>query len=216
MGNKAGKVATLKPKELAKLSTSSGFEPEHVKMLYAQFLSLKGMEEAASVADLTITLPEFQAALGYKGKESSIFVDRIFALFDENSDGSISFEEFLHGIGVLTPSAATDVKLKFTFQIYDADKKGGISRDDLKTMLSATLAENGLSLTTAQLERMVGDTFAAFDLDKDGFINFTEYKNMCTLQPNVLKPLTLNVGDLIKQAAAEEAAASAAGGAGKA
>lgn len=209
MGNKAGKVA-LKPKDLAKLSTSSGFEPDHVKMLYAQFLSLKGLDEAASVADLTITLPEFQTALGYKGKESSIFVDRIFNLFDENGDGAITFEEFLHGIGVLTPSAAPEVKLKFTFQIYDADKKGGISKEDLRTMLSATLAEAGLSLTSAQLERMVGDTFTAFDLDRDGYINFAEYRNMCTLQPNVLKPLTLNVADLIKQAHADEAAAAAA------
>lgn len=32
---------------------------------------------------------EFQTALGYKGKESSIFVDRIFNLFDENGDGAM-------------------------------------------------------------------------------------------------------------------------------
>lgn len=30
---------------------------------------------------------EFQYALGYKGKESSIFIERIFKVFDDNTDG---------------------------------------------------------------------------------------------------------------------------------
>jgi len=85
---------------------------EQIKALYAQFLALKGVDEAASMADLTInfacvqggsmrarpracdrrraslpTRSEFQAALGYKSKETSIFTERIFGLFDENKDG---------------------------------------------------------------------------------------------------------------------------------
>jgi len=64
-----------------------------------------------------------------RGKDStSIFTERIFGLFDENKDGIITFEEFLHGIAVLTPTASAEAKLKFTFQIYDADKKNYISQ----------------------------------------------------------------------------------------
>lgn len=214
MGAKASKVA-LKPKEVARLSTASGFDPEHVKMLYAQFLSLKGIDDPSAVTDLTINLAEFQSALGYKAKESSFFLERIFKVFDENSDGTISFEEFLHGIGILTPTAAPEYRLKFSFQLYDSGRKGYISQADLKTMLAASLKENDLVLTDAQLDKMVGDTFRTYDLNRDGVLDFAEYQNMCALQPNVLKPFTLNVTDIIK-AHADDTPSATAGGAGAA
>lgn len=84
--------------------------PDEVKALYAQFISLKG-EEPASPADLHISGTEFQKALGFKG-DASVFLARIFQLFDENKDGAITFEEFMHSIAVLTPNAAPEAKLK--------------------------------------------------------------------------------------------------------
>jgi len=48
------------------------------------------------------------------------------------------------------------------------------------------------------------------------YIDFAEYRAMCTVNPSILKPLTLNVTDLIKTAEEAAAAAGTAGGAGKA
>lgn len=80
-------------------------EVDEVRALYGQFLSLKGVD---SGEDLTMNLgyvrtglfktsclvnalfppcSEFQAALGYKGTERSIFIERTFKLFDTNHDG---------------------------------------------------------------------------------------------------------------------------------
>ncbi len=54
---------------------------------------------------------EFQRALGYRGR-SSRFVERIFALFDGNGDGHITFPEFIKGIALLSPNGTQKEKTK--------------------------------------------------------------------------------------------------------
>jgi Ca2+-binding EF-hand superfamily protein len=110
MGNKAGKVVALKPKDVTRLSDATRFSESEVRALYGQFLSLKG-EDHASTADLRISAAEFQAALGFKHGES-IFLGRIFQLFDDNKDGLITFEEFIVSIAALTPTAAPEARMK--------------------------------------------------------------------------------------------------------
>lgn len=185
--------------------------PDEVKALYAQFLSLKG-EEAGSSTDLHISSAEFQAALGFKGAGSSAFLSRIFQLFDENGDGQITFEEFMHSIAVLTPTAAPEAKLKFAFKLYDADKRGAISPADVKFLLAASFAENGIAIADGAIDKLVADTFTQYDANRDGLMDFAEFKNMCTLNPNVLKPLTLNVSEMIASANGAAGGSGAAAG----
>jgi Ca2+-binding EF-hand superfamily protein len=52
------------------------------------------------------------------------------------------------------------------------------------------------------VDRIVADTFRQYDLNKDGLIDYAEFKHMCQLQPNVLKPLTINVSEIIAAATA--------------
>lgn len=84
--------------------------PDEVKALYAQFVSLKG-EDIGSSTGLNITAAEFQAALGFRDG-GSVFLQRIFQLFDGNGDGVVNFEEFMHSIAVLTPTAAPEARLE--------------------------------------------------------------------------------------------------------
>lgn len=84
--------------------------PDEVKALYAQFVSLKG-EDMGSSTGLNITAAEFQAALGFRDG-GSVFLQRIFQLFDGNGDGVVNFEEFMHSIAVLTPTAAPEARLE--------------------------------------------------------------------------------------------------------
>jgi len=93
----------------------SAVSPDEVKALFAQFMSLKKAGDETSATDLLISASEFQAALGFKGKDTSAFLGRIFRQFDENKDELISFEEFMHSIAVLTPTAAPEAKLKCAY-----------------------------------------------------------------------------------------------------
>jgi Ca2+-binding EF-hand superfamily protein len=47
---------------------------------------------------------DFQSALGMK---NSTFVDRLFAVFDDNGDGGINFVEFLTILSVLSTKVST-------------------------------------------------------------------------------------------------------------
>lgn len=205
MGNKNAKLA-LKPKEAQKYSAATGFGVEEIKALHSQFLSLKTGEVSENP---TMSFAEFQAALGHRGSQASTFIERIFNLFDENHDGSITFEEFITGLHLLTPNVAPEKKLRFTFNIYDMHRRGKISPSDLTTILSAVLRENDLAMSDEQVSAMVTDTLKAHDVDGDGYINYEEYVQMCVKHPSVLKPLTLNVPDLVAQARAAAAEVTA-------
>lgn len=200
MGNKASRAA-LKDKEVKRYCDKSSFTADEVRALYGQFLSLKGVESAGAGDDLTMNLGEFQFALGYKGgADKSVFIERVFKLFDSNHDGLINFEEFVVGLSLLTPNAVPEKKLQFTFAIYDLDNKNKISPSNLRYMLTEALKENVVPLTDPQIDKMVTDTFNQHDVNHDGFIDFDEYQQMCVKFPAILKPLTLNVSELIAQA----------------
>jgi hypothetical protein len=52
--------------------------------------------------------------------------------------------------------------------------------------------------------------FALLQTNGDGFIDYEEYKQMCAVNQSILKPLTINVGEIIRDAKADAAAAGAA------
>ena len=94
MGNKAGKASSaasgLKSAALEKLSAASGFTEAELRALHEQFSVIKEEVGAGAAAgsgpegDLRISAGEFQAALGYGRGRESVFLSRIFALFDGN------------------------------------------------------------------------------------------------------------------------------------
>ncbi|XP_073673849.1 calcineurin B homologous protein 2 [Garra rufa] len=64
-------------------------------------------------------------------------------------------------------------KLKFAFQLYDQDKDGKISRDELLKVLRSML---GMQVTEEQLESIADQTIQEADLDRDGAISFEEFR----------------------------------------
>lgn len=74
---------------MAVLANSTNFTPEEVIALNVHY----DLISSAKRDDGLINRSEFQSALGFTVKES-LYVDRIFQLFDTNSDNCISFDEF--------------------------------------------------------------------------------------------------------------------------
>jgi Ca2+-binding EF-hand superfamily protein len=83
------------------------------------------------------------------------------------------------------------------FDLYDSDKRGAISPADVTHLLAASFRENGAVIADAAVARIVAETFRQYDVNRDGLLDFAEFRHMCTLQPNVLRPLTLNVSEMI-------------------
>lgn len=58
-----------------------------------------------------------------------------------NGDGYIDIKEFVHGLFKIYYSNL-DSKIKFTFDIYDFDKDGYITKEDVRLILSHIPIEN--------------------------------------------------------------------------
>ncbi|XP_030074136.1 calcineurin B homologous protein 2 isoform X2 [Microcaecilia unicolor] len=63
-------------------------------------------------------------------------------------------------------------KLKFAFQLYDQDKDGKISRNELLQVLRMMV---GVQVTNEQLECIADRTIQESDLDNDNAISFEEF-----------------------------------------
>eukprot|EP00275_Glaucocystis_incrassata_P001725 EC123801.1.p1 GENE.EC123801.1~~EC123801.1.p1 ORF type:complete len:193 (+),score=26.33 EC123801.1:88-666(+) len=185
MGAKPGKAA-LKRKEIAEFIKHTHFTQDEVRNLYKHFRSISGSMQDDGLIDKL----EFQHALGLP---ESLFVDRMFSLFDENGDEMINFQEFLLGLSVFCPKGSFDERLKFSFKIYDFDGDGRISRDELMKMLEAGLIENHMNLTQEQIDALVDATFNEADSDGDGKIDFEEYKGMVMKHPSMIRNMTIAI-----------------------
>jgi serine/threonine-protein phosphatase 2B regulatory subunit len=61
------------------------------------------------------------------------------------------------------------------FLVFDLDGDGFISADELLSQLQKT---NTRGLTTSQLQAIVDSTFVLWDGDKDGKLNYEEFKGL--------------------------------------
>jgi serine/threonine-protein phosphatase 2B regulatory subunit len=199
-------------------AAATHFSADEVVALHAHY-DLIG---ASKREDGLIDRSEFQTALGFTVKES-LYVDRIFQLFDTNGDSFISFGEFLDSLSVLSSKGTPDEKLKcawhilpsfhlrsclvahllclcvpaVSFDVLDADRDGKLSKQELLSMLEACIHENSINIPKECLETIVDKTIADVDLDQDGFVSFDEYKLLGAANPHMLNHVTFNVSGIL-------------------
>jgi Ca2+-binding EF-hand superfamily protein len=86
------------------LIAKTGFEPAELDALYEQYKSIS----TAPRPEGGITKNVFEQCLGPIGVESNLVSDRIFAFFDQNQDGIISFPEMAIGMSILCKGSLND------------------------------------------------------------------------------------------------------------
>ena len=85
--------------------TTNSVKQEEIVKLYDHFQSnCKSQKD-----DFTIDKSEFSTLLGLK---DSLFVDRMFALFDTENKKRIDFKAFISGLSVFSEKGTMDEKLK--------------------------------------------------------------------------------------------------------
>lgn len=183
MGGGSSKEKQMR-KDIRSLRSCTHFTMEELAGLMEQFNSISSRREDDGLIDKR----EFKDALGL---QDSLFVDRIFRLFDQDGNGVIDFKEFVKGLNVFAQTASQEEKLRFSFAIYDFDGNGYISQEELYRLLEASLFENDLSLSEEQLYELVEATFAEVDEDRDGSIGFEDYKKLCQRFPSIISSMTI-------------------------
>ncbi|XP_072982625.1 probable calcium-binding protein CML10 [Typha latifolia] len=98
-------------------------------------------------------------------------VDRMMREADADGDGYISLEEFVElNTRTVGDEAAVEEDLRHAFSVFDLDRNGNISADELARVLRGI----GEAATVAQCRRMIDGV----DRDGDGMISFEEFKVM--------------------------------------
>ncbi len=138
--------------------------------------------------DKQINQAEFKKGLGLKDE---YFADRLFAIFDTDSSGTIKIEEFLATVENLV-FATTEQKLKFAYQLHDINGDDAIEKAEIAHLITASLKENNLTFKQGQINDLVDILFLEADTDKSNQISFEEFKSLIGKFPDLIEAMTVS------------------------
>jgi len=108
----------------------------------------------------------------YFGKTiSEMQINKIIEGMDSNSDGIISYEEFLR-VSLNQNHFVDEKNLKLAFDLFDLNKDGKLSKEELIRVLDTSNFD------------YIDSLIPIIDNNKDGFINFDEFKKLMELTEN--------------------------------
>ncbi|KAI1078955.1 EF-hand [Whalleya microplaca] len=124
---------------LTQWSHDTGFERVELEAFWEQWTFMANTEwrDDPNQLGLAMDRKTFERCLvpsgGYRHAAPNLIHDRMFAFYDTNHDDLIGFEEFLHGVSYRKRKD----KLRKTFEGYDIDGDGYVSRRDFLRMFRA-------------------------------------------------------------------------------
>ncbi|BBG96760.1 hypothetical protein Prudu_005664, partial [Prunus dulcis] len=166
----------LRTKKLKSLLGSHDLKPDEIQKLSLHFKKI-------CVKGDNATLSEFEEVLKAMNMSSLIpLAPRIFDLFDNNRDGTVDMREILCGFSSLKNSQGDDA-LRLCFQMYDTDRSGCISKEEVASMLRVMpLNSSHLALPDDCLPADItepgklDEIFDRMDANSDGQVTFDEFK----------------------------------------
>ncbi|EEF50239.1 calcium and calcium/calmodulin-dependent serine/threonine-protein kinase [Ricinus communis] len=157
----------LRTKKLKSLLGTHDLKEDEIEKLRVHFTKLCAKGDNA-------ILSEFEEVLKAMNMSSLIpLAPRIFDLFDNNRDGTVDMREILCGFSSLRNSQGDDA-LHLCFQMYDTDRSGCITKEEVASLLRA-LPEDCLPADIAEPGKL-DEIFDRMDANSDGKVTFDEFK----------------------------------------
>ncbi|KAI3996451.1 hypothetical protein MKX01_001289 [Papaver californicum] len=157
----------LRTKKLKNLLGSHDLTPDEIGKLMTHFKKICTKGDNA-------TISEFEEVLKAMGMSSlAPLATRIFDLFDHNRDGTVDMREIICGFQSLRSSQG-DEALQLCFQMYDTDKSGCISKEEVASMFRA-LPEDCLPADITEPGKL-DEIFERMDANSYGKVTFDELK----------------------------------------
>lgn len=129
-----------------------------------------------------------------RGADASQYAHFVFNTFDQDHTGAITFTDFVIGLSVLSRGSLQE-KLRWTFNLYDINGDGYITKDELARIVKAVYDLMGKAVepmveentTREHVERV----FQKLDLNKDGVVTIDEFMDSCTKDENISKSMSV-------------------------
>ncbi|XP_006824229.2 Kv channel-interacting protein 4-like [Saccoglossus kowalevskii] len=126
--------------------------------------------------------------------DASLYAHYVFNTFDTDKNGSISFEEFVFGLSILSRGTLHE-KLDWAFKLYDINQDGHITREEMcdivhaiYEMMGKYAEAKGEELTPKEHAEKV---FQKMDLNKDGVITIDEFMDSCKRDDNISRSMAM-------------------------
>eukprot|EP00300_Choanocystis_sp_HF-7_P038816 c5619_g1_i1.p1 GENE.c5619_g1_i1~~c5619_g1_i1.p1 ORF type:complete len:386 (+),score=74.76 c5619_g1_i1:96-1160(+) len=127
-------------------------------------------------------------------------LNRLYDVFDHDSNGQVSFREFLTSLSICARGSLRE-RVIFSFSLYDVDENGFISKEDMvESLLAMTTTMDKLSPLSGSLSAgsdslrseveirgFVDATFDECDLDADGRLSLEEFARAVEAHPVLLQ-----------------------------
>ncbi|XP_055341147.1 Kv channel-interacting protein 4-like [Paramacrobiotus metropolitanus] len=150
-----------------------------------------------------ITKEQFQSLyrkcfpLGGSGR----YAGYVFNTLEQDKDGHVSFRAFLSGMSVLS-RGTTEEKLQWIFTLYDIDKNGYITKNEMVEIVSAVyemrseaMPGQPVKVDTDAVINHATNVFCKMDANKDGLVSYEEFIEACHNDEDIRKTIgTLNGG----------------------
>ncbi|XP_069139733.1 Kv channel-interacting protein 4-like isoform X5 [Argopecten irradians] len=181
-------VVRYKPEGLDTLCRNTKFSRKELQIMYRGF-----KQECPTGIVNEETFKEIYAQFFPQG-DSSAYAHYVFNTFDHDRNGTISFEEFVMGLSVLSRGTLQE-RLQWAFSLYDINGDGIITKEEMNDIVSAIyemmgrFSEPTVDETTAR--EHVDRVFQKMDLNKDGVISLEEFMDTCRRDENITKGMAI-------------------------
>lgn len=187
----------LSKQELEKYEKETHYNRNEIKMFHKQFYD--------EVPGGYIFAKDFHLLTDMLGIKNQFISNILFSTFDLDNDKKISFPEFLYNISIMNKGTKEEklacklinrIIYLVIFRMYDLDKDGFISKDEMYKVISELYVMMGdlVSLQGEEYDsaiKLVDKVFHEMNVSKNGKLSFEEFKNGSLKDPTISNALGL-------------------------
>lgn len=172
-----------RPDNIQLLCDATGFNIDEMKRIYRGFKT-----ECPTGLITEETFHDIYSRFFPHGANISSYSHYVFSTLDHEDTGVITFENFVLGLSILLRGSLED-KLRWTFSLYDQDKDGFISREEMEDVVGSVFDLMGRTADPLQEEEVIGERvdiiFEKLDLNGDGVVSMEEFLEACTTDETI-------------------------------
>ncbi|XP_003385569.1 PREDICTED: calcineurin B homologous protein 1-like [Amphimedon queenslandica] len=175
MGNSSS--INLTEEDYEQIRAETGFDNSQIRRLYSRFSHLDKRSKGYLTRQDLMLIPDL--AINPLGTR---IID-VFFLDEENSSRvveEVNFRQFIRTLALFHnknkgdgTTSCDEKRIEFLFKIYDKDRDGKLSKDDLAHVLSCLV---GHHIAQEQVYSIVKRTMREADINEDQFISLEEFK----------------------------------------